>query len=454
MAFNSINPFTEETIAIYEEDTVGSAIQKVKQGHQAFINWKERSLFERIEIISNALSILEENKLAWAQLMTAEMGKLTSNGIGEIDKCKWLIEYYAEHADYFLSSSDISTDYSKSYVRFEPLGTILCIMPWNFPFWQVFRAVIPALIAGNTVLLKHASNVQGCAHAITSIFENEAFPSHLLQNIALPGPSIKPLIGCNEIKGISLTGSTEVGKSVAIEAAKYLKKCVFELGGSDPYIILKDADLEKAVIACVSGRILNAGQSCIGAKRFIVVPEIREDFIRLFKAAFEQIKMGNPSDSTTGLGPMAALSFRNDLHKQVFDSIKKGAKCITGGELPAGKGVFYPPTILTHVKPDMPAYEDELFGPVASIIDAKDETDAIRIANDTSFGLGAAIFTEDIKQGESIVSSLDVGCCFINDYVRSDPRLPFGGIKESGYGRELSLWGIREFCNVKTVVVR
>ena len=327
-------------------------------------------------------------------------------------------------------------------------------MPWNFPFWQVFRFAIPALIAGNTVLLKHASNVQGCATAITSIFENDKFPKNLFQNLSLSGSEVLPLIEMVEINGISLTGSVAVGKEVAMKAGASLKKCVLELGGSDPYIILKDANLEKAVSACVSSRILNAGQSCIGAKRFIIVPEIKENFIKLFKAAFESIKMGDPNDDQTLLGPMASLQLRDELHQQVTNSIMKGAECVIGGEIPSNNGSFYPPTILTNVQPGMPAYDDELFGPVASVIEAKGENEAIRIANDTNFGLGAAVFTEDIDRGEKLITELEAGCCFLNDYVRSDPRLPFGGVKESGYGRELSIWGIREFCNVKTVVVK
>ncbi len=454
MSFSSVNPYDGTIVGSYKEEDFSSAIGKVKASHQVFKQWSRVNIFDRISIVQQITDILEQNKGAWAEMMMLEMGKLKRDGIAEIDKCKWLVDYYAEHAGYFLESTDIATDYKKSYVRFDPLGPILCIMPWNYPFWQVFRFAIPALIAGNTVLLKHASNVQGCAQAITSIFDHETFPENLFQNIGVKGSHVSELIEMPEIRGISLTGSVEVGKMVAVKAGASLKKCVLELGGSDPYIILKDANLEKAVNACSTGRIMNAGQSCIGAKRFIVVPEIRDHFIALFKSKFETFKMGDPVLNETDIGPMASLYFRNELHQQVTDSINKGARCIIGGEIPQEKGAFYLPTILTNVQPGMPAYDDELFGPVASVIDAKDEQDAIRIANDTNFGLGAAVFTEDIERGQKVAAQLEAGCCFINDFVKSDPRLPFGGVKDSGYGRELSLWGIREFCNVKTVVVK
>jgi len=327
-------------------------------------------------------------------------------------------------------------------------------MPWNFPYWQVFRFAIPALLAGNTVLLKHASNVQGCALAIESLFNQAGIPDDLFINLAIPAASVSKVIQRKEIRGVSLKGSTDAGKAVAQAAGYAMKKCVLELGGSDPYVILKDADLSKTIPACTTGRLMNAGQSCIGAKRFIVDKRIESDFVKGFKDAFEGVRPGDPFDQSSGIAPMAKLSFRDDLHSQVTRSVEMGAVCITGGYIPEGPGAFYPPTILTQVKKGMPAYDEDLFGPVASVITANNEDHAIDIANDTPFGLGAAIFSEDTEHAENLIRDrVDAGCCFVNGFVSSDPRLPFGGVKESGYGRELSVFGIREFCNIKTIVV-
>jgi succinate-semialdehyde dehydrogenase/glutarate-semialdehyde dehydrogenase len=375
-------------------------------------------------------------------------------GRAEIDKCADVCEYYAKNGAKFLENEMVGTDASKSYVNFQPIGIVLAVMPWNFPFWQVFRFLAPALMAGNAALLKHASNVFGCAIEIEKIIIEAGFPENLMRTLLITGNEVEQVIENPLVQAVSLTGSTEAGKKVAAKAGSLLKKSVLELGGSDPYLILEDADIELATESCVNSRLINSGQSCIAAKRFIVVKSIEHQFTELFRKKMAEKIMGDPMDKKTDIGPQARPDLRNDLHQQVLKSVKMGAKCILGGSIPAGNHSFYPPTILTEVKKGMPAYEEELFGPVAAIISADDQEDAIRIANDTIFGLGAAVFTSDLKLGETIASRfLDAGSCFVNAMVKSDPRLPFGGIRQSGYGRELGVYGIREFVNVKTVLV-
>jgi succinate-semialdehyde dehydrogenase/glutarate-semialdehyde dehydrogenase len=386
--------------------------------------------------------------------MALEMGKPLQGGRAEIDKCVDVCEYYAKNGAKFLENEMVGTDASKSYVNFQPIGIVLAVMPWNFPFWQVFRFLAPALMAGNAALLKHASNVFGCAIEIEKIIIEAGFPENLMRTLLITGNEVEQVIENPLVQAVSLTGSTEAGKKVAAKAGSLLKKSVLELGGSDPYLILEDADIELATESCVNSRLINSGQSCIAAKRFIVVKSIEHQFTELFRKKMAEKIMGDPMDKKTDIGPQARPDLRNDLHQQVLKSVKIGAKCILGGSIPAGNHSFYPPTILTEVKKGMPAYEEELFGPVAAIISADDQEDAIRIANDTIFGLGAAVFTSDLKLGETIASRfLDAGSCFVNAMVKSDPRLPFGGIRQSGYGRELGVYGIREFVNVKTVLV-
>jgi succinate-semialdehyde dehydrogenase/glutarate-semialdehyde dehydrogenase len=364
-------------------------------------------------------------------------------------------DYYAENGAAFLTSEDVETNASHSYVTYQPLGLVLAIMPWNFPFWQVFRFAAPTLMGGNTALLKHASNVPGCAVAIEEVFAEAGFPANVFRTILIPSSKIDMVIKDKRIKAVTLTGSTPAGKSVAMLAGKYLKKTVLELGGSDPYLILEDADLDIAVEACVSGRLLNAGQSCIGAKRFIAVDSIYDRFEEMFTAKMKEATFGDPFDDNFTFGPLARNNLREELLVQVDISVDKGAVLLTGGEVPDMEGYFYPPTVLSEVTPGMPAYHDELFGPVASLIRAKDEKDAVRIANDTSFGLGAAVFTQDIERGRQIAEyELEAGSCFVNDFVKSDPRLPFGGVKGSGYGRELSYFGMMEFQNAKTIYIK
>nr|WP_222845633.1 NAD-dependent succinate-semialdehyde dehydrogenase [Flavilitoribacter nigricans] len=449
-----INPATAKVEKTYSNDNKSDVAEKIKAAHQEQQSWREESFLQRAESMMRAADILEERKEAFAELMTTEMGKLYRDAIAEAEKCAWVCRYYAEHAAGFLTDEVKGSDATRSYVSFEPLGVILAIMPWNFPFWQVFRCAAPAIMAGNTVLLKHASNVPGCAMAIESIFRDAGFPKGVFQTLLIDSDATADVIAAPEVKAVSLTGSEAAGRAVAGLAGKHLKKAVLELGGSDPYLILGDADLEQAAEVCAKGRLLNNGQSCIGAKRFIIVDRVYDDFVRLFKGEMEAAVMGDPMKDGVDLGPMARTDLRDDLHEQVTKSIRKGAKCILGGEIPDREGAYYPATILTEVAPGQPAYEEELFGPVASVIRVADEPEAVRVANDTPFGLGAAIFTRDTEAAERIARSIAAGSVFINTMVKSDPRLPFGGIKNSGYGRELSDYGIREFVNIKTIYVK
>jgi len=389
-----------------------------------------------------------------AALMAREMGKPLAQGRAEIEKCAWTCDHYAEHAARYLAPEIVATDAKHSFIAFEPLGAILAVMPWNFPFWQVFRFAAPALMAGNTALLKHAGNVSGCALAIERLFRDAGFPEGAFQALLIGSGRVAAVIEHPLIKAVTLTGSTPAGQAVASKAGAALKKTVLELGGSDPYIILEDAELGPTVEACVTARLVNSGQSCVAAKRFIVVESIRRPFEERFVAAMRQRTMGDPFDPQVTLGPLARTDLRDGLHEQVRRSVEQGAKLLLGGEVPKGPGAFYPPTVLTDVRKGMVAYEEETFGPVAAIIPVRDEEQAIAAANDSQFGLGAAVFTADRQRGERIAATrLEAGCCFVNTYVRSDPRLPFGGVKHSGYGRELSAFGIREFVNVKTVYV-
>lgn len=455
MSTEVINPATGKKIRNYEELSVDDASKAVDKAHEVWVQWRNTTFKERAGYMRNAARILKEEKDKWGRLMTEEMGKVTKSGIAEAEKCAWVCEYYAENAEKFLQPEKIETDASKSFVSYQPIGVVLAIMPWNFPFWQVMRFAAPALMAGNAGVLKHASNVPGCGKAIEEIFQRAGFPEHLFTTLLIGSDKVNDVIGHEKIRAVTLTGSTPAGKAVAARAGELLKKTVLELGGSDPYVVLEDADLEPTVETCVTSRLINTGQSCIAAKRFIVVKALKAEFEKLMVEKMRAKVLGDPSDDETDLGPMAREDLRDDLHQQVQQSIKAGAKCLLGGEVPDRSGAYYPATVLTNVKPGMPAYDEELFGPVASIIEADDEQDAIRIANDTSFGLGAAVFTRDEQKGERIAEKeLEAGSCFVNSFVKSDPRLPFGGIKESGYGRELGVFGIREFVNIKTVYIK
>jgi succinate-semialdehyde dehydrogenase/glutarate-semialdehyde dehydrogenase len=387
--------------------------------------------------------------------MTLEMGKPILQSKTEVEKCAWVCDYYADNAEQFLANEIVKTEFSKSYVSQQPLGVILAVMPWNFPFWQVFRFAAPTLMAGNAAVLKHSSNVMGCALAIEKIFFEAGFPENLFRTLVISSKKVEAVIRNKNVQAVTLTGSTPAGRSVASIAGSEVKKSLLELGGSDPYVILEDAELESSAEICVNARIINGGQSCIAAKRFIVVEEVYRIFEELFIQKMKSKKMGDPFDEANHLGPQARTDLRNELHEQMKVSVSNGAKLLIGGKIPNMKGAYYPPTVLTNVSPGMPAYDDEIFGPVASLIKVKNEKEAIKVANSTSFGLGAAVFTKDIERGERIAEKeLIAGSCFVNDSVRSDPRLPFGGVKESGYGRELSLFGIKEFVNIKTVCIK
>jgi succinate-semialdehyde dehydrogenase/glutarate-semialdehyde dehydrogenase len=452
---SSTNPATEESIQSYSEHTpeeVEEILIKVDMAQQS---WEKTDFDERSSLMKIAASVLRAHSDRYAKLMAQEMGKPISGARSEVEKCAWVCEYYAENAVEFLSDEVIETDASQSFVTFRPMGVVLAVMPWNFPFWQVFRFAAPGLMAGNAGVLKHASNVTGCALAIEEIFREAGFPENLFRTLKVPGKKASKVIENSIIKAVTLTGSVPAGKAVAEKAGSLLKKTVMELGGSDPYVILEDADLDTAAQTCATSRLINSGQSCIAAKRFIAVESVYDEFIEKLSSAMKAKTMGDPLDSKSDIGPQARVDLRDELHQQVQKSIHRGAKCILGGEIPNQKGAWYPPTILTDVSPGMPAYEEELFGPVAAVIRARDESDAVRIANDSKFGLGAAVFTEDIEKGRYIAAKrLNAGCCFVNQYVKSDPRLPFGGILDSGYGRELSHFGIREFVNIKTVYVK
>lgn len=451
----SINPATGEVVKTYEshsDEGVEKIVNSVdKIGH----HWRSTSFMFRSQLMQNLASLLKTKKEELAMLMALEMGKVKREGIAEVEKCAWVCEYYAANAEAFLENEPIATEATKSYVSYQPLGTILAIMPWNFPFWQVFRFAAPTLMAGNTAVLKHASNVPGCAMAIEELFREAGFPENVFRTLLIGSKQVAKVIQHKAVKAVSLTGSTPAGKSVAALAGAELKKCVLELGGSDPYLILQDADIDRAAKKCAQGRLLNAGQSCIGAKRFIVEEKVYAHFLELFTHEMAAAGFGDPTDEETTIGPLARTDLRNELHQQVLDSVAMGAEVIIGGEIPHRDGAYYPPTILDNVQPGMPAYDEELFGPVASVIKVKDIKEAIQVANDTDFGLGAAIFTSNLKLGENIAEmQLEAGACFVNDFVKSDPRLPFGGIKTSGFGRELAEQGIKEFMNIKTVVVK
>lgn len=448
----AINPLTGDLIKEYQTHSASEVSAKLEGADNAFTRWKALSYAERGAYLHSVSEVLELRKRQLAELMAEEMGKPIKAGMAEISKCALVCRYYADHGEEFLKQERVNTDASESYITFQPLGVILAVMPWNFPFWQSFRFLAPGLMAGNTAVLKHASNVPGCALAIEEILREAGVPDYVFQTLLVSSNEVEEIIKNPVVKAVTLTGSTEAGMKVAGQAASLLKKAVLELGGSDPYIILEDADIDLAADKCAESRLINTGQSCIAAKRFIVLEQVAERFIDCFKEKMGARQPGDPMSEQTEIGPMATVKLRDELHDQVQRSIEAGAQCILGGRIEEGPHAFYPPTILTDVKKGMPAYDDELFGPVASVIVVKDEAEAIRVANDTAFGLGAAVFTQDIQRASKIAETMiDAGCCFINDYVRSIPELPFGGIKQSGYGRELGVYGIKEFVNVKTI---
>ena len=451
----SINPANNKKLNSYQEISKDSINQIIDSSFNTFLEWRNKSFSYRAKKMRYLAELLKQKKEQLGFLMTKEMGKPIKQSIAEAEKCAWVCEYYADNAEQFLSQKEIPTESTKSFISFQPIGIVLAIMPWNFPFWQVFRFASPALMAGNVGILKHASNVQGCAIEIEKLFLEAGFPKFAFNNLVIGSKKVSNVIKNSKISAVTLTGSTPAGKSVASLAGSLLKKTVLELGGNDPYVILEDADLDNAVKSCIAGRMLNAGQSCIAAKRFIIVQSCLKEFIDKVHNEIKKMKMGDPINPDINIGPMVNNIARDELHQQVLISIEKGAKLLFGGKIPQLDGAFYPPTLLVDVEPGMPAFDDELFGPVAVVISAKDQSHAIELANKTNFGLGAAIFTRDLDKGENIATKeLEAGSCFVNDFVKSDPRLPFGGIKESGYGRELSEFGIQEFVNIKSVVVQ
>jgi succinate-semialdehyde dehydrogenase / glutarate-semialdehyde dehydrogenase len=455
MMIKSINPATEEEIKSYKEMDLKEIEKIVSSADNTFSNWRKSPFSTRSKKMKKAGEVLRKNSEKYSRLMTEEMGKPIAQSRSEVEKCAWVCDYFSENAEKFLNDNIIESDAAKSFVTFQPIGVVLAVMPWNFPFWQVFRFAVPGIMAGNAGILKHASNVTGCALAIEEIFREADFPENLFRTLIVSSGKMDKVIELEKIRAVTLTGSVSAGKAVASKAGSLIKKTVLELGGSDPYVILEDADLEKAADTCVTSRLINGGQSCIAAKRFIVVKDIYNDFRDLFVDKMKKKKMGDPFDVSNDLGPQARNNLRDELNNQVVRSVKKGAEILLGGKVPDMKGAYYPPTVLDKVKKGMPAYDDELFGPVAALIKAEDETRAFEIANDSIFGLGAAVFTKDEKRGERIAKEeLNSGNCFVNSFVKSDPRLPFGGVKESGYGRELSHFGIHEFVNIKTVYVK
>ena len=454
MTLEVINPATGNVEQGYDEMSAAEVRTRITAAHHAYQSWRRTTFTSRAELMREAANVLRSNAREYAVLMATEMGKPVRDGLAEVEKCAWACEYYADEAAPFLAPEIIETAARKSFVTFQPLGVIFAVMPWNFPFWQVFRFIAPSLMAGNSGLLKHAANVPGCALAIEDVLQKAGFPDNLFQTLLITNRQAASVIRHRHVTAVTLTGSTGAGQAVAKIAGSKLKKTVLELGGSDPYVILEDADLAATVETCVTSRLINAGQSCIAAKRFVVVESKRADFERAFVERMRITKPGDPLDDATTMGPLARGDLRDSLHDQVTRSVEKGARCLLGGKVPSGRGAYYPPTVLTDVRKGMPAYNEELFGPVAAIIPVQNERQAIRVANDSVFGLGAAVFTNDLDRGERIATTeIEAGACFVNTFVKSDPRLPFGGIKESGYGRELSHYGIKEFVNVKTVYI-
>lgn len=450
-----MNPADGKSYKKFDSLSDAEMQKAIERSDMVFKTWRKSSFPERSSLLKKVSHLLRERKEELARLVTLEMGKPFKDGVAEAEKCAATCDYYAEHAETFLFEEPAESDASESFVTYNPLGAVLAVMPWNFPFWQVFRFAAPATMAGNTGLLKHASNVPQCALAIEKLFTDVGYPEGVFQTLLIDSKQVALLLEHPAVKAATLTGSEHAGSAVAKKAGEMLKKTVLELGGSDPYIVLDDAYLTEAAKTCAASRMNNAGQSCISAKRFIVVKSRIEEFTRLFTEHMKSYEMGDPTSPKTTLGPLARVDLRDEVHQQVQDSISAGATCLLGGEVPDRPGAWYPPTILTDVRKGVPAYSEEIFGPVAAIIEAENEEHAIELANDSKYGLGAAVFTRDIAKGRRIAAEeLEAGCCFVNEFVRSDPRLPFGGIKTSGYGRELSVQGIREFVNLKTVYIK
>jgi succinate-semialdehyde dehydrogenase / glutarate-semialdehyde dehydrogenase len=453
VTLESVNPATGELLERFAETSPKELDQILERADAASREWRRRPVAERAERLRAAARVLRERQADYARTMALEMGKPLAQGAAEVEKCAWACDYYAEQGEALLAPQPRATEAVRSYIRFDAIGPVLAIMPWNFPFWQVFRFAAPALLAGNAGVLKHAANVSRCALEIEDVFRRAGFPEGLFRAVLLENVRVAAVIADPRIRAVTLTGSDRAGTQVAEQAGRHLKKTVLELGGSDPFLVLADADVDAAARTAAEARLINSGQSCIAAKRFIVVAAVADRFLEPFTAAMRARPVGDPLDPATQIGPQARLDLRANLDRQVQASVERGARVILGGALPEGRGAFYPATVLVAVQPGMPAFDQETFGPVAAVIRAKDESDAIAIANASAYGLGASVWTRDRERGERVAGALEVGSVFVNALVKSDPRLPFGGVKRSGYGRELSEYGLREFVNVKTVWV-
>lgn len=453
MSIRSVNPATGKVMESFREDSTAVVNKKIAAAQEAYLAWKKLAAPIRARHLKSAAAILRERKNKYARLITDEMGKPISQSLSEIDKCAWVCDYYAEHAKMMLKDEEVKTEAAQSYISFEPLGVVLAVMPWNFPFWQVFRFAAPALVAGNAGLLKHASNVPQCAKAIAEVWRDAGLPEGLFEVLLIGSRSVRRVIEHKDIVAVTLTGSEAAGSKVAEVAGREIKKSVLELGGSDPFIVLKEANLKKAAQVAVQSRMINNGQSCIAAKRIIVEKSIAPTFIKLLEKELSQLKMGDPSNKDTDIGPLAREEFVKTLHELVKGSVKKGATIHGGGQPSKRKGFFYKPILITGVTPGMPLFEEESFGPVLPVIVADNDDHAIQLANQSKYGLGASLWTEHVEQAQRLSKQLQAGNVVINGMVASDPRMPFGGIKKSGYGRELSYFGLREFVNIKSVVV-
>lgn len=459
MPISSINPATQDILKTFEPLTEKQLEQKLDRAHQAFREHRRTAFNQRASKMQHAAEILESDKESFARLMTLEMGKPIKAAVQEAEKCAWVCRYYAENAERHLADEIVETNATKSFVRFQPLGVVLAVMPWNFPFWQVFRFAAPALMAGNVGLLKHASNVPQCALAIEEIFQRAGFPEGVFQALLIGSDAVSGLLEDKRVAAATLTGSEPAGRSVASIAGKQIKKTVLELGGSDPFIVMPSADFEAAVTTAVKARTINNGQSCIAAKRFIVHGKMYDEFEKRFVEAMNALRVGDPLEASTDIGPLATVQILNDLEEQVKVSVAAGAKLLSGGrrsefEGELARGNFYEPTVLADIPESSPAYVDEIFGPVATLFRVNSLDEAIDLANATTFGLGAAAWTNDAKERDRLINEIEAGSVFCNGMVASDPRLPFGGVKNSGYGRELSYFGIREFVDIKTVWIK
>lgn len=449
----SINPATGEIIGTYKEHSTNEVSQIIDHAHHAWTIWRDNSFATRAAALKRAAQLLREHKEAFARLMTQEMGKLLREAMAEVEKCAWVCDYYAEHGEALLQDEVIPTDASRSLIAYQPLGIILAVMPWNFPFWQVFRFAAPSLMAGNAAVLKHASNVTGCALAIEEIFRKAGFPEDLFRTLIIPSAAVQAVIDNPKIAAATLTGSESAGSHVASAAGKQIKPTLLELGGSDAFIVLEDADIDAAVKTAVTARMLNQGQSCIASKRFILVDQVADEFITKLKSALGSMKMGDPLNDATQIGPLARPDLVDEIERQVNESLREGAVLVMGGKRGIRPETYYEPTILDGVGRGMTVYHQETFGPVVAVIRVRDEEEAIAVANDSEFGLGGCVWTRDKARGEAVARKVETGAMFVNGMTKSDPRLPFGGIKKSGYGRELGVPGIRQFVNAKTIWV-